>query len=316
MRSAVLALLALVTVAAPLAAKPMTNKFAEPPLISRYDGSVIKNQGSAEFDRTTLTTSIGKDGTFAELVFEGRRTWTAMQGPSGRSGFEVFASYREAIQQAGFQTVFTCSRDQCPNKLFTHGLGGDLYSAIPHALVLYGDGSTQDRHYLLARRKTPAGDEYIRVAVGGPKMPVAVVDVMQPAEREQKVSVLSKDSIASAIASSGKAVLYAIFFDFDSAAIKPQSNEQLAQLAGYLNANPSVNVYIVGHTDGKGTLQYNADLSRRRAAAIAAELTKSYNIAGARVLAQSAGEIAPVSTNDTDAGRALNRRVEIVKRLD
>jgi OmpA-OmpF porin, OOP family len=239
-----------------------------------------------------------------------------MQGPRGRSGFEVLASYREAIAKAGFQNIYACSREQCPSDLFAHGMGGNIYSAIPRALALDGDGSIEDRHYLLAKRATPNGDEYLRLAVGGSKLPVSVLDVLQPAVREQKVSVLSKDTIANDISRTGKAVLYALFFDFDSAAIKPESSEQLLQLAAFLTANPAVNAYIVGHTDGKGTLEYNADLSRRRAAAIATALTQNHKIAVARVSPQAVGELAPVSTNETESGRTLNRRVEIVKRND
>jgi OmpA-OmpF porin, OOP family len=307
-----LLLVARVAVAAP----PAPPTFVEPPIVSRYDGSIIKNQTRVAFDRTVLTTGFGKDGKLSEQSYEGQRIWTALQGPKGRSSFEVFASYRDAIAQAGFDTVFTCSREQCPNKLFTNGLGGDVFSPLHQALVQYGDGSTADRYYLLAKRATAAGDEYIRLVVTNPKLPVTLLDVLQPATREQKVTVLSQEAIARDIERSGKAVLYAIFFDFDRAEIKPESAAQLIQLAGFLTANPRVNVYIVGHTDAKGTLDYNADLSRRRAAAIATALTQIHAIAPARVSAQSVGELAPVATNETEAGRALNRRVEIVKRLD
>ena len=290
--------------------------FIEPPIVSRYEGSTIKQQAVVAFDRTVLTTGVAKNGSFTEQTFEGRRIWTAMQGPKGRSGFEVFVSYREAISQAGFQVAYTCSREKCNYTLFSQGLGGDSYSGLSRALAIYGDGSTADRHYLLARRATPDGDEFIRLVVGGPTLPVAVLDVMQPVPREQKVSVLSKEAIASDIARSGKAVLYAIFFDFDSAVIKSESKEQLIQLAEYLANNPGVNVYVVGHTDAKGALEYNADLSTRRAAAVATALTQTYKIAVGRVSPQAVGELAPVSTNETETGRSLNRRVEIVKRID
>jgi outer membrane protein OmpA-like peptidoglycan-associated protein len=293
-----------------------SSRFVEPTIVSRYEGSVIKEQTQTAFDQTVLTTGVAANGNLSELRFEGRRTWTAMQGPSGRSAFEIFASYRAAISQAGFQTVYTCSREQCPQRLFGSGLGGNASSALPRALSLYGDGSVEDRHYLLARRSTPDGEEYIRLATSGPRLPVAVLDILQPAAREQKVRVLDRDQIASDIAASGRAVLYAIFFDFDSATIKPGSDEQLMQLAAYLAAHPGVNVYIVGHTDAKGALEYNADLAGRRAAAIVAALAHKHGVAAERLSARSVGELAPVSTNDTEAGRALNRRVEIVERID
>jgi OmpA-OmpF porin, OOP family len=300
----------------PIVGVAASGVFVEPTVVSRFEGSVIKDQAQVAFDRTTLTTGVASDGSLLQLSFEGSRLWTAMQGPRGRSGFEVFASYREAISKAGFQFVYACSREQCPSELFRRGLGGDAYSAIPRALTLHGDGSIEDRHYLLAKRGTPAGDEYLRVAVAGPKLPVAVLDLLQPAVREQKVGVLSMDMIATDIARTGKAMLYAVYFDFDKAVVKPESGEQLVQLAAYLSANPGVNVYVVGHTDGKGALDYNASLSQQRAAAIVSTLTQNYRISATRVSPQAVGELAPVSTNETESGRALNRRVEIVKRID
>ncbi len=297
-------------------AEAATAAFVEPTVVSRYEGSIIKDQAQSAFDRTLLTTGVTKDGRLLEQAFEGRRSWTAMQGPKGRSGFEVFASYRDAIAQSGFETVYTCSREKCPAALFSRGLGGDAYSALPRALAVLGDGSIEDRHYLLARHAKPGGDEFIRLVVGGPKLPVAVLDLMQPAAREQKVSVLSRESIASDLARSGKAVLYAIYFDFDSAVVKPESAPQLEQLAAFLAASPDVRVYVVGHTDGRGTVAYNADLSIRRATAIVTALGRDYKVAGSRVSPQAVGELAPVSTNETEAGRALNRRVEIVKQID
>ena len=69
---------------------------------------------------------------------------------------------------------------------------------------------------------------------------------------------------------------------------------------------------IVGHTDSQGAYEYNMDLSRRRAEAIAAELGTRYGIAKARLRTAGVGFLAPVGSNATDDGRALNRRVELV----
>jgi outer membrane protein OmpA-like peptidoglycan-associated protein len=73
-------------------------------------------------------------------------------------------------------------------------------------------------------------------------------------------------------------------------------------------------VVVTGHTDSQGGFDHNVDLSRRRAAAIVAILTRDFGIAPARLTPFGAGMAAPVSTNENDAGRAQNRRVEIVRR--
>ena len=71
-------------------------------------------------------------------------------------------------------------------------------------------------------------------------------------------------------------------------------------------------MFIVGHTDSQGAYDHNMDLSRRRAEAVAAELVKSYGIGKQRLRTAGLGFLAPVGSNATEDGRALNRRVELV----
>ena len=71
---------------------------------------------------------------------------------------------------------------------------------------------------------------------------------------------------------------------------------------------------MVGHTDNQGGLDYNMDLSRRRAGAVVAALTEQHGIAADRLRPAGVGPLAPAATNDTEEGRSLNRRVELVKR--
>jgi OmpA-OmpF porin, OOP family len=73
-------------------------------------------------------------------------------------------------------------------------------------------------------------------------------------------------------------------------------------------------LYVVGHTDGRGKSDYNLDLSRRRAASVIRELTGKFSIAADRLESFGCGPYAPVASNDSDEGRARNRRVELVKR--
>ncbi|MDP3074498.1 OmpA family protein, partial [Bradyrhizobium sp.] len=73
-----------------------------------------------------------------------------------------------------------------------------------------------------------------------------------------------------------------------------------------------LNVFIVGHTDSQGPYAYNLDLSRRRAEAIAEELVKHYRIGAPRLRTAGVAHLAPVGSNGSEAGRALNRRVELV----
>jgi len=119
-------------------------------------------------------------------------------------------------------------------------------------------------------------------------------------------------AMAKGLGDTGHIALYGIYFDTDKAVIKPESRPTLEQIAKLLTGQPQLNVFIVGHTDNQGAYDYNLDLSRRRAEAIAAELMKSYRIAQPRLRTAGLGFLAPVGSNATEAGRALNRRVELV----
>ncbi|PMR70786.1 OmpA family protein [Halomonas heilongjiangensis] len=99
-------------------------------------------------------------------------------------------------------------------------------------------------------------------------------------------------------------------FEFDRAELRPQAEMTLDEVAHRLRENPNLRVRIEGHTDSVGSAEYNQGLSQRRAESVRNYLM-SQGIAGDRMTATGYGEERPVATNDTDEGRALNRRVEI-----
>jgi OOP family OmpA-OmpF porin len=82
--------------------------------------------------------------------------------------------------------------------------------------------------------------------------------------------------------------------------LKPESRPTLEQIAKLLTSQPQLNVFIVGHTDRQGAYEYNLDLSKRRAEAVAAELVKSFRIAQARLRTAGVGLLAPVGPNATE----------------
>ncbi|WP_282040242.1 OmpA family protein [Halomonas alimentaria] len=102
-----------------------------------------------------------------------------------------------------------------------------------------------------------------------------------------------------------------VTFAFDSAELRPGAASELNQVAGTLNNNPEVRVTIAGHTDAVGSNEYNLGLSQDRADSVASYLM-SQGVAGDRMRTVGYGEERPVATNETDEGRALNRRVEIM----
>lgn len=102
-----------------------------------------------------------------------------------------------------------------------------------------------------------------------------------------------------------------VTFAFDSAELRPGAASELNQVASTLNNNPEVRVTIAGHTDAVGSNEYNLGLSQDRADSVASYLM-SQGVAGNRMRTVGYGEERPVATNETDAGRAMNRRVEIM----
>ncbi|MHB1247555.1 MAG: OmpA family protein [Sulfuriferula sp.] len=108
-----------------------------------------------------------------------------------------------------------------------------------------------------------------------------------------------------------KIILEGTNFDFDKATLRPAGKAKLDENAKVLTAYPDINVEIAGYTDSIGTAKYNMDLSRRRAATVKKYL-ESKGIADSRMTTKGFGETHPIASNKTAAGRAQNRRVEIL----
>jgi outer membrane protein OmpA-like peptidoglycan-associated protein len=111
----------------------------------------------------------------------------------------------------------------------------------------------------------------------------------------------------------GKLVTYGIYFDVNKDVVKPESYGTLKDIAAVLNEVPDVKVKIVGHTDADGSDAANLDLSKRRAAAVKAELAKSFGVNADQLETDGMGEKQPVVPNNTPVNKAQNRRVEFIK---
>ncbi|TVR71194.1 MAG: tetratricopeptide repeat protein, partial [Marinilabiliales bacterium] len=118
-----------------------------------------------------------------------------------------------------------------------------------------------------------------------------------------------KDIPLNPIREGEKTVLRNIFFEFDSYELKPESIVELDYLVSFLNNNPAIRIRINGHTDNVGGADYNKELSDRRVESVAGYLYQA-GISPQRVEYRGFGETMPVATNETEEGRALNRRIE------
>jgi outer membrane protein OmpA-like peptidoglycan-associated protein len=114
-----------------------------------------------------------------------------------------------------------------------------------------------------------------------------------------------------AIAKHQRIRIYGIHFDYDSARIQPRSEPVIAEIASLLRSNPTWHFEVSGHTDSDGGAAYNLNLSQRRAQSVVDDLVKRFGIARSRLVAKGYGLSRPLASNATDAGKALNRRVEL-----
>ncbi len=140
----------------------------------------------------------------------------------------------------------------------------------------------------------------------GPVFQIRVISITFPEDKP-------KPQIEDQLAKQKKAVVYGIYFDFNQATIKKESQPVLKEIAEAMKNNPDWVLTVNGHTDNIGGNTYNQDLSQRRAESVKKALVEQYAIAPERLTTGGFGASSPVDTNETLEGRARNRRVELIR---
>lgn len=314
MRMTLVLLLGWLASGAPLRAADLPGS-ADHPLIPRYqDAEILKYTTQAFAEYRLLVAPAKAYGGLAKNLgasqaLEGKLTQIHYRAPAERSALEVYRNYQQALQEAGFETLFACATEACGGRNFNH--------AVTTENLLRESQQTQQ--YLAAKRAGPAGEVYAALYVvqsrsGGANRNRALVQlaVLEPKPMEQRMQVLEAPALQRDLDSKGKVALYGILFDFDKDSLRADSKPQLEEIAKLLKASPQLKVLVVGHSDAKGALEYNRELSQRRAHAIVEALAGEYGIERSRLTAMGVGMAAPVASNRTEEGRALNRRVELV----
>lgn len=337
------AFLVVIAVSATLQAQPSTvlakdaPGATDHPLTGRYSGAVILSQTTKAFDELTLPSGAAQAQKFATTVqAQGKVTRTIYIAPQGRSSLEVASNYAATIASNGFKSVFTCAASTCGDNFsrlkYRWNLPGTkvVGAGYEHRRKLMVEAVLDqlvDVRYTLFQKTAPEGPTYIGLYSGlhqgggfGDSSKAlsdragVLVEIVEPRPIEQKMVVLQAADISTRVASEGRAIFYGILFDFDKADLKAASDAQLLEMARYLQANASARVFIVGHTDNTGTLERNLTLSTQRAEAVARALVSKHKIDAGRIQARGIGPLSPVATNTSEAGRAKNRRVEMVGR--
>ena len=285
-------LLAIALIAAPLAIAQNDGH----PLITAFEGSIIEGQEVKEFDELQLV--IGKvqnDGSVTTVKLEGKVTRIDYRDPDNRSSLERMRNYEEAFKKAGLEIKFNCSKEECGPEIQIETIG--YYPP--------------DR-YLTAFLKRKEGNVWIGVFVA--EGPWTKIRVVEEKPMETGMVKITADLLKTNILKDGHMAVYGIYFDTGKSEIKPESAETIKEIATLLQKNPSLQIFVVGHTDNVGILKDNMELSQKRAEAVVNELIKKFKISSNNLEATGIGPLAPVATNDTKEGKELNRRVELVKK--
>jgi len=246
------------------------------PLFNRMPGYRITNYKEREFDvYKEFMNEKGK-----KMSVEGKYyyyNYGHIKGAEQPSGPQVLRNYMNAVKKAGGEVVF---EEGCCN----------VYLKVK---------SNKQVIWVRVKSYTDAGSYQVWI--------------IEEAEMEQDI-VADPKAMGDDIERTGRVAVYGIYFDTDSYTIKPESDPTLKAIAELLKTKSNLNLYVVGHTDMTGDFDHNMKLSENRAKAVVDALVKDYGISAKRLIAKGDGPLAPVSTNKTDEGRQLNRRVELVER--
>ncbi|MEZ5356200.1 MAG: DUF4892 domain-containing protein [Bryobacteraceae bacterium] len=268
------------------------------PLLTRYPGSIIQAYSQVDFDQYPLATKVEKNKPAGVQNIDGKITKIRYVNPKGRSAYEIYSNYASALSKAGYQTLFQCEAAACGSGMFWNGLNG-----------LTATGGPREIRYLTVRGKTSTGVVTLALAVNTTG---STVHIIESKAMDSGLVTATAAQLAEGIDRDGHISVYAIYFDTGKAQLKPESNAALEQIAKLLNDRKALQIHVVGHTDSTGSFAANMKLSADRAASVVAALTGTHKIAASRLEAHGVGPLAPVASNQTEDGRAKNRRVDLV----
>lgn len=243
------------------------------PLLSRMPGFHVTDYREKDFDAYNFLAAGGK-----KTAIEGRfyyLQYNIDKGVAQPGELKIRRNIQEALRRIGGQVVF----DDNFNKVST--------------IVLQKDG----KETWVEVRAWPTLYRLWIVERGAMKQEV----------------VANAAAMGNDINATGHVPVYGIYFDTGRAEIKPQSDAALTEIAKLLKSNTALKLYVVGHTDSVGSIDSNMRLSKDRADAVVRALSGRFGIDAGRLKAYGVASLAPVASNDTENGKAKNRRVELVK---
>lgn len=247
----------------------------DPPLFNRMRGFHIYQSSNIEFDRFEFEVEPNKTEAVEGHYYSA--IYYANEGITLPSGLQIVRNYENAAKKIG---------------------GKQIYN--------FEDGGLEIVILKIAKNNS---EVWAKIEAGSNGM--YNIHLVEKEIMNQQI-VADASSLENSIKADGKAAVYGIYFDTDKSVLKPESEPSLSEIAKLLNVNPALKVYIVGHTDNIGSFEHNLKLSKDRADAVVKELVSKHSINANRLQPVGVGPAAPVASNETEEGKAKNRRVELV----
>lgn len=221
-----------------------------------------------------------------------------------QSSVNIFKQVKKSLAVAGYQELYSCSTTAC----------GDIAGWQLYLTTLIG-GVAEKQYFLSAVKLiNNAEPEYISLYVteidGRPR---ALIDMISSPTENKFDIVVQTNQLLRRIEKDGRVAVDGITFDLGSAELKNDSSRAIVLMSTILKKNPDVKFAIVGHTDNSGDFNRNIQLSTQRAKAVKLELINAFGIEHHQLKASGIGSLSPMTSNIDENGRALNRRVELVK---
>jgi len=275
MKKLILSLLVLLTGIAPLVAQDVEGS-KDPALFTRMPGYHIYRYDDLQFDKYEFKISQEKI-----QAIEGHHLlimYDLNNNAQAPSPLQIVRNFTNAIKKIGGQLVYE-----------------------------YEDGGSQ---FVTLKIIKSGQESWADISASGNGS--YSINLVEKQAMNQDV-VADASSMASTIKETGKVALYGIYFDTGKSVLKPESQSSLQEISKLLKADPSLKLYVVGHTDNVGIFSSNIKLSMDRAIAVVNALVTQYSVNTSRLTAFGSGPTSPVASNEKEEGRALNRRVELVK---
>ena len=293
--------------------------------LKRYEGTRVTYFEEKDFDGYTLplgkfSYAAGGVGQFVNsLSLEGKVTKVTYIGSDpNRTALEIYRNYKSELGAGGWEILWEGEGDALSKgkgilfrSLFADRPGGTF--AISHPGAQFLAAKKGGNHLALYVANFKAGTVNPKTLQPKPGVPVIALDIIETQAMEEKMVLVKAEEMAAGITEQGSINLYGFHFDTGSATLKADSDPTLDEVAKLLKSDPELRLLVVGHTDVVGKFDDNIELSKRRSASVVAALSQRVPAAASRLTPCGVGYQCPIATNSSEAGRAKNRRVALVK---